>query len=58
MPVYGLGQYGDGRPYYAMRFIRGDSLKDVIARFHKADQPGRENGTRAGPVSSFEATFK
>ena len=25
MPVYGLGTYADGRPYYAMRFIRGDS---------------------------------
>ena len=24
VPVYGLGTYGDGRPYYAMRFIRGD----------------------------------
>ena len=30
VPVYGLGNYGDGRPYYAMRFIRGDSLKDAI----------------------------
>lgn len=34
VPVYGLGQYADGRPYYAMRFIRGDSLKDAIERFH------------------------
>ena len=23
VPVYGLGRYPDGRPYYAMRFIRG-----------------------------------
>ena len=30
VPVYGLGTYGDGRPYYAMRFIRGDSLKEAI----------------------------
>ena len=22
VPVYGLGNYGDGRPYYAMRFIK------------------------------------
>jgi hypothetical protein len=35
VPVYGLGTYGDGRPYYAMRFIRGDSLKEAIDRFHK-----------------------
>ena len=34
VPVYGLGVYGDGRPYYAMRFIRGDSLKEAIERFH------------------------
>jgi serine/threonine protein kinase len=34
VPVYGLGTYGDGRPYYAMRFIRGDSLKEAIERFH------------------------
>ncbi|HEV3416720.1 MAG TPA: protein kinase, partial [Pirellulales bacterium] len=34
VPVYGLGSYADGRPYYAMRFIRGDSLKDAIERFH------------------------
>src|SRR6516165_6325409 len=34
VPVYGLGTYGDGRPYYAMRFIRGDSLKQAIEHFH------------------------
>jgi eukaryotic-like serine/threonine-protein kinase len=34
VPVYGLGHYGNGRPYYAMRFIRGDSLKDAVAAFH------------------------
>jgi serine/threonine-protein kinase len=36
VPVYGLGRYADGRPYYAMRFVKGDSLKDAIARFHGA----------------------
>jgi eukaryotic-like serine/threonine-protein kinase len=47
VPVYGLGAYADGRPYYAMRFIKGDSLKQAIARFHndktlEAD-PGRRS---------------
>ena len=47
VPVYGLGTYADGRPYYAMRFIRGDCLKEAIDRFHadaalKAD-PGRRS---------------
>ena len=45
VPVYGVGSYANGRPYYAMRFIRGDSLKDAVNRFHsdlslKGD-PGR-----------------
>ncbi len=45
VPVYGLGTYPNGRPFYAMRFIRGDSLKEAIEQFHsnqalKAD-PGR-----------------
>src|SRR6185437_10477427 len=30
VPVYGLGAHADGRPYYAMRFIRGDNLKEAI----------------------------
>jgi serine/threonine-protein kinase len=47
VPVYGLGSYADGRPYYAMRFIPGDSLQEAIARFHKADTPRREVGERA-----------
>jgi serine/threonine protein kinase len=38
VPVYGLGQYADGRPFYAMRFIRGDSLKDAIDRYHRAER--------------------
>jgi serine/threonine-protein kinase len=46
VPVYGLGKYADGRPFYAMRFIRGDSLKEAIERFHKADIPGRDPGER------------
>ena len=45
VPVYGLGTYADGRPYYAMRFIRGDSLTEAVGRFHADDslneQPGR-----------------
>ena len=27
VPVYGMGVYKNGRPYYAMRFIRGESLQ-------------------------------
>ncbi len=45
VPVYGLGTYGDGRPYYAMRFIRGDSLKEAIESFH-ADEPLKRDAGR------------
>jgi serine/threonine protein kinase len=34
VPVYGLGAYRDGRPYYAMRFVEGESLKTAIETFH------------------------
>jgi eukaryotic-like serine/threonine-protein kinase len=34
VPVYGLGCDRDGHPYYAMRLIKGESLKDAIARHH------------------------
>jgi tetratricopeptide (TPR) repeat protein len=47
VPVYGLGAYPDGRPYYAMRLIRGESLESAIQRFHEADRPGRDAGERS-----------
>ncbi|MBV8487804.1 MAG: serine/threonine protein kinase, partial [Planctomycetaceae bacterium] len=37
VPVYGLGTNYKGRPFYAMRFVRGQSLKEAIEAFHKAD---------------------
>jgi hypothetical protein len=46
VPVYGLGRYPDGRPYYAMRLIEGDSLKQAVERFHSADQDRRDPGDR------------
>jgi serine/threonine protein kinase/tetratricopeptide (TPR) repeat protein len=47
VPVYGLGTYGDGRPYYAMRFIRGESLKQAIERFHATKAVGWVEQTEA-----------
>jgi len=34
VPVYGLGTDSGGRPFYAMRLIRGDSFKEAIEQFH------------------------
>jgi hypothetical protein len=36
VPVYGMGKDAHGRPFYAMRFVKGQSLKEAIERFHKA----------------------
>ena len=46
VPVYGLGTYADGRPFYAMRFIEGESLKEAIERFHgeqRRPRPGQRS---------------
>ena len=55
VPVYGLGSYADGRPFYAMRFIKGDNLKDAIARFHEADVPGATRGSGPWRCASCSA---
>jgi eukaryotic-like serine/threonine-protein kinase len=46
VPVHGLGSHADGRPFYAMRFIKGDNLQDAVRRFHEADGPNRDPGER------------
>jgi serine/threonine-protein kinase len=45
VPVYELGRHGDGRPYYAMRFIEGDSLRVAIER-HYAEHGRGAHGER------------
>ncbi|MGP0068029.1 MAG: tetratricopeptide repeat protein [Isosphaeraceae bacterium] len=35
VPVYSLGTYDDGRPFYAMRLVEGVSLKEAIERYHR-----------------------
>jgi eukaryotic-like serine/threonine-protein kinase len=47
VPVYGLGEYADGRPFYAMRFIRGESFKDAVDRFHQASSAGLGRASRS-----------
>jgi serine/threonine protein kinase/tetratricopeptide (TPR) repeat protein len=47
VPVYGLGTYAEGRPFYAMRFIRGDSLKEAVERFHGDEARRGDAGQRA-----------
>jgi serine/threonine protein kinase len=48
VPVYGLGHYNNGRPFYAMRLVKGDSLRTAIKQFHDADQnTNRDPGERS-----------
>ena len=39
VPVYGMGTYLDGRPFYTMRFIKGEDLATAIRRFHSGRAP-------------------
>lgn len=34
VPVYSLGEFADGRPYYAMRFVHGKNLHVAIEDFY------------------------
>jgi len=38
VPVYELGQWPDGEPFFAMKLVAGRSLQDVIAKTSKLDE--------------------
>jgi len=46
VPVYGFGWHADGRPYYAMRLIKGETLRETIRRFHLGEGFGEDPGER------------
>lgn len=35
IPLYQLGQNSEGEPYYTMRFVRGETLAEAIAAYHR-----------------------
>jgi serine/threonine protein kinase len=44
VPVYELGPRGeDQRPFYTMRFVRGETLQDAIKRYHKGQADALEH---------------
>ncbi len=53
VPVFGLVNDARGRPVYAMRFIRGETLKDEIDRYHNQGQGDRKQET--GKTEGAEA---
>jgi eukaryotic-like serine/threonine-protein kinase len=42
VPVYALGENSDGRLFYAMRLVRGETLKERIRKFHSAGSIARQ----------------
>jgi len=58
IPVYGLGYYADGRPFYAMRFIEGDSLMEAIDGFHGDHALKRDQGRRASRLRELLGRFQ
>jgi tetratricopeptide (TPR) repeat protein/tRNA A-37 threonylcarbamoyl transferase component Bud32 len=57
VPVYALGMDKDGRPYYAMRFIRGDSLNQSIDQFHADTALHKNPGRRSLEVRRLLRRF-
>jgi serine/threonine-protein kinase len=53
VPVYGLGETEDGRLFYAMRFIQGETFEDAISCFHRQASNGR-TGSRDGQMQFHE----
>ena len=57
VPLYGRGRDADGRPFYAMRFIRGRNLRIAIEEYHKAENTKKDPSERAvafrGLLQSF-----
>src|SRR5262249_30749922 len=43
-----MSAYPDGRPYYAMRLVQGETLHDAIRRFHQADDAPRRDAAERG----------
>ena len=57
IPVYGLGHDASGRPFYAMRFIQGDSLKEAIAAFHGDEGLKRDVAARGARLRELLRRF-
>jgi serine/threonine protein kinase len=52
VPVYGLVSDGRGRPCYAMRFIRGESLRDEIERYYQRSEDRGQKSEKSVPESN------
>lgn len=57
-PVYDIGHREDGRPFYAMRFVAGQSFKQGIEQFHHVTSPEVSEGQvlERNPANSGESS--
>ncbi|MGE3818637.1 MAG: protein kinase, partial [Isosphaeraceae bacterium] len=56
VPVYSLGTHSDGRPYYAMRFVNGETLQQALERYHR-EAPGLGQTERSGRLRRLLRRF-
>jgi serine/threonine protein kinase/WD40 repeat protein len=57
VPVYSLGRYADGRPYYAMHLVEGETLRSAIERYHVSRSTG-EVGDEVGRDLEFRRLLR
>lgn len=57
VPVHARGLGRDGLPYYAMRFVKGENLKDALDRFHKTRNDGGDSSARELEFQGFLRRF-
>jgi eukaryotic-like serine/threonine-protein kinase len=44
--VYAIGRDPTGQPFYVMRLIRGESLREAVRRYHEGERSDRLHGER------------
>ena len=57
VPVHARGLGRDGLPYYAMRFVKGENLKEALDRFHKPRPGAVDHGEREREFHGFLRRF-
>jgi PAS domain S-box-containing protein len=58
VPVYGLGDDGTWGPFYVMRLIKGETLKQAVDLFHQLDRQGnRDPGERVLALRQLLSQF-
>jgi len=57
VPVYGVGAYADGRPFYAMRLIRGQTMHEAVGSFFQSHAAARRGDYESSEFRRLLARF-